>query len=103
MRVKKYYGLVFEDMSVKKIEVIAECNKMNSQCLDILRNELQNYIDRSELNPISIIPDTGCYCCIDKVGIKTKEVDSLEREEFLAAYHNDIEFYEGSLYNSKIV
>lgn len=102
MATKKEYGLVFEDMSVKIAEIIIVESSNNPQCLNKLNAKLQSILDKNKYEPISIIPDSAYYS-VNMAECVLRNADFLERDEYLSAYHNDIEFYDGTLYNSKIV
>lgn len=92
MTTMKEYGLIFEDLSVKVVEVVVNRGMYESFCTTGLINELENelhlFLDKNNYKPIAIIPDTalnGGKFAETKIREATKQ----EEKEYIFMYQDD--------------
>lgn len=92
MATRKEYGLIFEDFSVKIVEVTVVKNQFESFCtvglVNDLDNKLKSFLNENKLHPIAVIPDTALYGCEFKETIM-REATGIEKEEYLTNYHDN--------------
>lgn len=92
MATRKEYGLIFEDFSVKIVEVVVDKSQFESFCtvglVNDLENKLKSFLNENNLHPIAIIPDTALYGCKFKETIM-KDATEIEKEEYLTNYYDN--------------
>lgn len=89
MATMKEFGLIFEDISVKVVEVVVNKSLYESFCTNKLQNELweelQSYLKKNNCNPTAILPDTAYHGCNYRETI-IRDATNIEKKEYLMAY-----------------
>lgn len=91
MAQKKEYGLIFEDLSVKIVEVVVNKNHLKGNFLQPLMNEfeeeLHRFLNKYDYSPIAIIPDTALYLG-NYANTFMRDATNLEKREYLQIYED---------------
>lgn len=86
MRTVKEYGLIFEDLSVKVVEVTV--NQPTFANANDLEKELNLFLSQNNIKPIAIIPDTAFYRgTLSET--KIREATKREAKEYIFQYQED--------------